>query len=394
MSTARRLSAARVALVAGVLLLGLWLGGHPHLLPAPVANVFVDDDVRVVAEAIHKVESTYIDEVDAERLTDAAIAGIVRRLDDEFSTYLTAAEYARFQDASHGRFQGVGISVRATEQGLRVQRVMEDSPAARAGITRGDVIVAADGRSLAGRPADVAIALVKGPAGTEVRLRIRRDEKTFTRRVERAAIELRVVEREPRRAAGARVTHITLSTFSEGAHEQLADAVETARARGARGIVLDLRGNGGGLVKEAQRVASEFLERGEIVTTRGRAVPGRTLSATGEPAAGDLPVVVLVDGATASAAEIVAGALKDHDRATVVGTTTFGKGVFQRVLPLSNGGALNLTVGRYFTPDGRNLAGDGIAPVVRAADDADTQRDEALGVALDVLGRRVDRRAS
>ena len=158
--------------------------------------------------------------------------------------------------------------------------------------------------------------------------------------------------------------------------------------------MLDLRGNGGGLVKEAQRVASEFLERGEIVTTRGRAVPDRRLSAIGEPAAGGLPVVVLVDGDTASAAEIVAGALQDHERATVVGTTTFGKGVFRTVLPLANGGALNLTVGRYFTPDGRNLAGDGIAPDVRAADDHETQRDEALGVALDVLGRSLDRRAS
>lgn len=227
-----------------------------------------------------------------------------------------------------------------------------------------------------------------------MRLRIRRDDRTLTKRVERAAISLRVVEREPRRAAGERVTHLTLSTFSEGAHEQLADAIRTARARGARGIVLDLRGNGGGLVKEAQRVASEFLERGEIVTTRGRAVADRTLSAIGEAAAGDLPVVVLVDGDTASAAEIVAGALQDHERARVAGTTTFGKGVFQTVLPLANGGALNLTVGRYFTPAGRNLAGDGIVPDVRAVDDRGTQRDEALGVALDVLGRTIDRRAS
>ena len=384
----------RPLLVVVALLVGLWLGGHPHLLPAPVAGAFVDADVRVVAEAIHEVDATYIDEVDAGRLTDAAIGGIVRRLDDEFSAYLTAAEYARFQDASHGRFEGVGVSVRATEQGLRVQHVMGESPAARAGITRGDVIVAADGRSLAGRPADVATALVKGPAGSDVLLRIARDDRTLTKRVARARISLSVVEREPRRAAGERVAHIRLSTFSEGAHEQLAAAIQTARERGARGIVLDLRANGGGLVKEAQRVASEFLERGEIVTTRGRAVPDRTLAAIGERAAGALPVVVLVDGDTASAAEIVAGALQDHERATVVGTTTFGKGVFQTVLPLSNGGALNLTVGRYFTPDGRNLAGDGIAPDVRAADDRETQRDEALGVALDVLGRSLDRRAS
>lgn len=171
----------------------------------------------------------------------------------------------------------------------------------------------------------------------------------------RATVSVPVVEREARRAAGRRVAHITLSAFTQGAHEQLAGAIGEARERGAEGIVLDLRGNGGGLVKEAQRVASEFVEDGEIVTTRGRSVADRRLVATGSPAAGDLPVVVLVDGGTASAAEIVAGALQDHDRATVVGKTTFGKGVFQTLLPLDNGGALNLTTGRYFTPDRRKL---------------------------------------
>ncbi|HEV2060616.1 MAG TPA: S41 family peptidase [Solirubrobacteraceae bacterium] len=374
-----------------VLLAGVWLGGHPQLLPGPVADALVDREGRVVAEAIAKVDATYIEEVDEGQLADAAIAGIVRDLDDEYSSYLTASEYDRFQEATHGRFQGVGITVRGIKAGLQVQGVVRGSPAARAGIRRGDVIVAAGGRSLAGRPTDVATALVKGPAGSEVRLRLRRDGRTLTKRVRRATVSVPVVEREARRAAGQRVAHITLSAFTQGAHEQLGDAIGEARERGAEGIVLDLRGNGGGLVKEAQRVASEFVEDGEIVTTRGRSGPDRRLVAVGSPAAGDLPVVVLVDGATASAAEIVTGALQDHDRATVVGRTTFGKGVFQTLLPLDNGGALNLTTGRYFTPDGRNLAGDGIAPDVRAADDADTPRDEALRAALETLGRKLPR---
>ena len=382
----RRLRPVLVALV--LLLAGIWLGGHPAVLPGPLAAVAGDSD-SVVADAIDKIDDTYIDEVAEARLADAAIAGVVRELDDPFSSYLTAAEYDRFKDATHGRFQGIGVTVRAIDAGLRVQRVLPGSPAARAGILRGDVIVAADGRSLAGRPTDVASALIKGPAGSKVRLRLRRDDRTLTKRVQRATISAPVVERAARRAAGRRVAQITLSTFSSGAHDQLADAIRAAREQGARGIVLDLRGNGGGLVKEAQRVASEFLQDGEIVTTRGRAVDDRRLLALGSPAAGRLPVVVLVDGDTASAAEIVTGALQDHRRATVVGTTTFGKGVFQTLLPLDNGGALNLTVGRYYTPDGRNLAGDGIAPDVRAADDPGTPRDEALRAALKVLGGKL-----
>ncbi|HWC28210.1 MAG TPA: S41 family peptidase, partial [Solirubrobacteraceae bacterium] len=331
----------------------------------------------------------YIDDVEPGRLRDAAVAGAVRALDDEFSSYLAPEEYERFKDATHGRFQGVGITVRGVDAGLRVLRVLEDSPADRAGIRRGDVVVAAAGQPLAGRSADAASALIRGRAGSEVRLRIRRDDSVFVRRVRRAAISVPVVRSELRRAGGERVAHIALSTFSSGAHEQLVEAIRNARRRGATGIVLDLRGNGGGLVKQAQLVASEFLSAGEIVTTRGRTVRDRTLSAVGEPAAGELPVVVLVDAATASAAEIVTAALQDHERATVVGRKTFGKGVFQALLPLANGGALNLTIGRYFTPDGRNLAGDAVKPEVRASDKADTKRDEALAAALRVLRRRL-----
>jgi carboxyl-terminal processing protease len=173
-------------------------------------------------------------------------------------------------------------------------------------------------------------------------------------------------------------------------------AIRRAKRRRAKGIVFDLRGNGGGLVSEAQLIASMFLDDGPIVTTRGRAVTEKKLRAGGEPIAGRLPAVVLVDGATASASEIVAGALQDRKRATLVGVRTFGKGVFQEILPLSNGGALDITVGQYFLPSGRNLGGagtkpgQGLKPDVRARDDPDTPRtDEALVRALDVLAGKL-----
>jgi carboxyl-terminal processing protease len=184
---------------------------------------------------------------------------------------------------------------------------------------------------------------------------------------------------------------VRLAQFSSGAHAEVYAALRKARKAGATEFVLDLRGNGGGLVNEAQLVASAFLADGPIVTTRGRAVPARTLRATGDPVVPRRPLVVLVDKNTASASEIVTGALQDRHRAKVVGTRTFGKGVFQQVLELSNGGALDITAGQYFTPSGRNLGGkgvtpgSGIQPDVKAVDDPNTTRDEAKARALAVL---------
>jgi carboxyl-terminal processing protease len=176
----------------------------------------------------------------------------------------------------------------------------------------------------------------------------------------------------------------------------MAAAIRKQRRRGAKGIVFDLRGNGGGLVDEAQKIASMFLPDGTIVTTKGRAVQTKTLYASGPVLADKLPTVVLVDGGTASAAEIVAGALQDRKRATIVGVKTFGKGVFQEIMPLSNGGALDITVGQYFLPSGRNLGGagvkqgSGIKPDVVARDDPHTRRrDEALDRALAVLAPKL-----
>jgi len=213
--------------------------------------------------------------------------------------------------------------------------------------------------------------------------------------VTRATVTVPVVASHLRTVAGIKLGTVRLTTFSSGAHAEVDQAVRRVLRAGAKGIVLDLRHNGGGLVDEAQLVASAFLRGGSIVTTRGRSVPSRTLDATGHPVAPSTPLVVLVDRDTASASEIVTGALQDRHRAEVVGTRTFGKGVFQEVIELSNGGALDITAGQYFTPKGRNLGGGGvkpgagITPDVKARDNPRTPRDEALDTALHVLARRV-----
>jgi carboxyl-terminal processing protease len=336
------------------------------------------------------VQDDYVRKLSRKELADAAIKGMVGSLGDQFSSYFTAEEYARYQEVTESRFSGVGLSVVGVDEGLRITRVYDGSPAKRAGLKPGDLITEVGGKSLRGVPEDTAVARVKGPSGSQVRLTVERDGKPFQRNVTRATVSIPVVESRMERDGGRKVGYVALASFSSGAHGEVGAAVRKLREDGAKGLVLDLRGNPGGLVREAQLVASAFIPEGTIVSTKGRAVQPQKLEATGDPVAGDLPMVVLVDRGTASSAEIVTGALKDTDRAEVVGTRTFGKGVFQEVVPLTNGGALDITVGQYFTPNGTNLGkglkpGQGVRPQIQAEDDPDTQVDEALRTGLKAL---------
>jgi carboxyl-terminal processing protease len=397
----RRLPSLTILLVVVMpllLVLGIWLGGHPRWLPGPVADALVgSEDRRVALDGLDTIHERYYREVPFGTLSDAALDGAVKKLGDRFSAYLSPKQYHVFRQALENAFEGIGVAVSGVRQGLRIETVYAGSPAMKAGLRRGDIITHANGRRLAGLPAQAAIAIIKGPAGTAVTLRLRRGAATLSRRVTRAQISIPSVDSRIASAGGKRAAYIELSTFgSEKAHEGMDAAIRRAKRRDAKGIVLDMRGNSGGLVTEAQLVASMFLKSGPIVTTRGRAVKEETLNALGQPIAGELPTVVLVDRDTASAAEIVAGALQDRKRATLVGTRTFGKGIFQQLLPLDNGGALDLTAGQYFLPSGRNIGGPGtkpgrgLKPDVRAVDDPRTRgRDEALSRALAVLARKL-----
>jgi carboxyl-terminal processing protease len=375
-----------------MLALGIWLGGHPRFLVGPVADLLVgSQDRRITAEALDLIEDRYYRKVDRGELSDAALAGAVENLDDRFSAYLSPKQYGQFEESLDNAFSGVGTAILGVEDGLRIVKVYDGSPADKAGLREGDVVTHSNGRKLAGLTESAASALIKGPEGTPVTLTIKRGERTFKRRVIRARIEVPVVESRIANAGGERVAYVALAGFVNQANEQVADAIRRLKRRRAKGIVLDLRGNGGGLVTQAQRVASMFLADGTIVTTKGRSVEEQTLEALGQPIAGKLPTVVLVDKNTASASEIVAGALQDRKRAKLVGQPTFGKGVFQQVMPLDNGGALDITVGQYFLPSGRNLggagtkSGSGLKPDVVVRNDDDAEGDEQLERALDVL---------
>ncbi len=344
-----------------------------------------------VEEALELIDRAYFRETDPDQLEDASIEGIVRRLkrenDDRFSHYFDAETYESFLSSTTGEFSGVGLTVSEVNQGLRVARVFEDTPAERAGISTGDVIVAVEGESIAGVASEEASARIKGPPGTEVEITVR-DAETGSKRkldVERATVKIPAVEGTIERCDdGTKVASVQLSTFSRGAHGELRSEVEELYEQGAEGLVLDIRGNGGGLLQEAVLVASVFVEDGPIVTTEGRTRPRETLDATGD-ALEPRPTALLVNNDSASASEILAAALQQNELATLVGTKTFGKGTFQEVIELEGGAALDLTVGEYLTADGSSILNEGVTPDVRAPDDDPADGDDTLDSGLAVV---------
>jgi len=385
--------AALVAALVVVLCAGIWLGGHPGKLPEFLRDRFVDDSAGLNLEATELIEDNYYRSVDSSELTNASLQGMVRELRrrhrDRFSDYFSPESLARFNEQISGRFSGIGLSVSEVKQGLRIEKIFPRSPAEQAGLQAGDLIVSVDGDSIAGESSEVSTEKIKGPEGTEVTIGVKKEAKGKVREleIERAQITLPVVSSSVKEIGGRKLGYVRLISFSEGVHALLRNAVQKVEKEGAEGIVLDLRGNGGGLLEEAVLSASVFLPKDEVVVTTDSRTQGHSVYKTAGDNLPAVPVVVLIDRNTASAAEILTAALADDADAQTVGTRSYGKGVFQQEIDLSNGGALKLTIGEYFTPDGVNLANSrGIHPDVKARDNPQTPgRDEALERALAVL---------
>jgi carboxyl-terminal processing protease len=392
--------AARAAALAAALLVvlcaGIWLGGHPSRLPSIARDHLVGSPGGLLAEGAEAVEDNYYRDVGGTELANSSLQGMVRelrrRFHDRFSEYFSPQNLERFDEEIGGRFSGIGLSVVGVKAGLRVTHVFPHSPAQRADIGPGETIVGVDGEPLAGVDSNAATAKIKGPEGTEVAIQVRSPGgKVRSLELTRAEVKLPITGSrtvsEGRRLLG----HVRLLAFSEGAHAALAEAVRKVEREGAEGIVLDLRGNGGGLLEEAVLSASLFMPEGRVVVSTDSRTQGHAVYKTLGGRVSRLPLVVLIDRGTASAAEILAAALADDVGAKVVGTRSYGKGVFQQEVALANGGALKLTVGEYFTPDGVNLARTGgIHPDVRARDDPHTRSDEGLDAALGALAPEVD----
>jgi carboxyl-terminal processing protease len=379
-----------VALLA-MLAAGLWIGGHPAKMPPVLRDLFVDESAGLTAEASELIEDNYYRPVTQDSLINSSLQGMVRGLrrsnGDRFSDYFSPEMLARFNEEIEGRFSGVGLSVTGTKEGLHVVQVFKGSPAERAGIEVGETIVSVDGKSIAGLDSNAATARIKGPEGTEVTVGVRslKGDKARQVRLTRAQISLPVVSGKLEKANGKKLGYVHLATFSEGSSVALRRAVRKLQREGAQGLVLDLRGNGGGLLEEAVLNAGILLPKGETVVSTDSRSQGHAVYKTKGGNLPSLPIAVLIDRNTASAAEILTAALADDAGAKTVGTRSYGKGVFQQEIDLSNGGALKLTVGEYFTPDGTNLAGKGIHPDVQAPDLPTRRRDEGLERALEVL---------
>ncbi len=389
--TAARLLAGLLALLAGI-----WLGGHPSWMPSPLRSAFVDDgNGRLVNQTLDLLTRDYYRPLTRSQLLSKGISAMVASLGDPYSHYYEPSAYRAFLSQSNPHLSGIGIDVLPDPRGLRVVDVFPGSPAARAGLAHADVIVQVGSTSLANRSAGFASRLIKGRAGTRVTLTVLRNGRRRVLSIVRENLVIPVATGNVVAYRGIKIGDVQLTSFTQGSGAQLRGEVGDVLRAGARALILDLRENGGGLLDEAVNVASIFIPDGTIVSTAGRSQPRQVYLAKGGAISTRIPMVVLVDRGTASAAEIVAAALQDRGRAKVVGTRTYGKGVFQEIQPLANGGALDFTVGEYFTPSGRNLGGggvregSGIRPNVYAVDNPRSSRDEALEVAEQTVAAEV-----
>ncbi len=328
---------------------------------APKASVY--HYLNIFSETFKRAKTDYVEEVPDQKLIEYAINGMLSSLDPH-SSYLNEEMFKEMQEQTKGEFGGLGIEVTMDNGWIKVISPIDDTPAYKAGIKAGDYITHIDGTAVLGQTLTEAVDKMRGPVKTKVKLTIRRKgQDAFDVTLERAVVKIRSVRSEDKGNVG----YIRISSFSETTTDDVKKAVEKAQKKhkdNLAGFVLDLRNNPGGLLDQAVSVTDLFLDEGEIVSTRPRRPEEiQRYSATKGDIIKDIPIVVLINEGSASAAEIVAGALQDHKRAVVVGTRSFGKGSVQTVIPVSSGiGAIRLTTARYYTPSGRSIQAKGIEP--------------------------------
>ncbi|NOJ49533.1 S41 family peptidase [Bradyrhizobium archetypum] len=367
----RRNFAFLLGTVTGACLTAAVIGPQgAHLVAAAKAAARSDTytQLNLFGTVFERIKTSYVEKPDDSKLMEGAINGMISALDPH-SRYMNEKGWSDMQETTHGEFGGLGIEVTMEDGLVKVVTPIDDTPAAKAGILSGDVITQIDDEVIQGMSLEQAVSRMKGPANSKIRLKVMRKGAAAPIDV---AIMREIIRVRPVRfkAEGGDIGYIRITRFNEqttdGLKKAIASISKEIPPEKLAGYVVDLRNNPGGLLDQAVSVSSAFMNRGEVVSTRGRtAEETQRFSARGGDITKGKPLVVLINGGSASASEIVAGALRDHKRATLIGTRTFGKGSVQTIIPLGQGnGALALTTARYFTPSGRSIQAQGIAPDV------------------------------
>ncbi len=348
------------------------------------------DKIDLFGEVLDKVNKEYVEEVNQSDAMDAAINGVLQSL-DPYSAYMSPELFKEMQTETSGEFGGLGIEVGMEAGVVKVISPIDNSPADRAGVKAGDYIVKINGVQVQGKTLTEAVELMRGPVGSPIEITIRRigERKSYVFEIIREIIEVKSVKSELK---NDKVGYIRLTSFNENSADQIKDIVKKfKKENNVDKYILDLRNNPGGLLSQAIRISDFFLNSGEIVATKGRKSNEnrKWFAKKGDIINGET-LLVLINYGSASAAEIVAGALKDHKRAVIVGENSYGKGSVQSIIPLKNKGAIRLTISKYYLPSGKSISGKGVTPDIVVEEDSDlfrinTETDNQLDFAVKLL---------
>lgn len=394
-----------VALFALTLLLGIQLGWHSREISSgegglpPIlqhtesgGGLILKDpeqdvDISLLWEVWRLLVHRYVapEQLQPRPMLIGAIRGLIDAIGDPYTTFLTPEEHQEFRDALQGELEGIGAELTIQEGKIVVVAPLKGSPAERAGLLPGDIITAVDGEDIHGKSLSDVVHRIRGPKGSEVSLSILRVAIVHMIHIKREGIHVPSVEYELKNTKKGPIASIAINQFGDDTVKEVTTSIASAKKAHAKGLILDVRYNGGGYLDGAVALASLFLQQGKVVSVKGRSDSLSHQYVTGRPTLPDLPIVILINQGSASAAEILAGALQDHKRATVMGTKSFGKGTVQEVIDLPEGSSLRVTTAHWLTPNGRNLAKEGITPDIiidRTPEDIDAKRDPQLDAAL------------
>ena len=347
------------------------------------------DKIDLFGEVLDKINKEYVDEVNHGEAMDAAINGVLQSL-DPYSAYMSPDTFKEMETETSGKFGGLGIEVGMEFGVVKVITPMDDSPAEREGVKAGDYIVKVDGVQVQGKTLSEAVELMRGPVGSKIEITVRRKgvKKALTFEIIR---EIIVVESVKSKIIDDNVGYIRLTAFNENSSRQVKDKIKKFKKKKINKYVLDLRNNPGGLLSQAVKISDFFLDNGEIVSTKSRkSYENKKYFAKKGDIINGKTLVVLINYGSASASEIVAGALKDHKRAILIGENSYGKGSVQSIIPLKNEGAIRLTISKYYLPSGESISGTGITPDIEISESSDefrigTKTDNQLDFAISLL---------